>query len=102
NDAVAWFGSEGNIALEGSCFVQSSCAEGGVFAVKNSSNDVVSYINSSGDLCIISGDCSDQSVSCNPVNDAFIVRNSSSVNMNYLDDMGDLCLKGVLYENADL
>lgn len=54
-----------------------------------------------GNLCIEKGDCSDQSVTCNPSRDAFIIRNvSSSLNMSYIDFDGDLCLTGKLYENS--
>lgn len=102
-DAVAWLGSEGNIVLKGSCFSGGSCSNPGAdsFIIRNSTYDNVAYVNSTGDLCIFTGDCSDQSANCgSPVGDSFIVKNNS-VNMIYIDSTGDLCLKGSLYENSN-
>ena len=100
---VAWMGSEGNMVIRGSCYAQSICiASLDSFIIANNSDSTVAFINNSGDLCIEKGDCSDQSVSCNPTRDAFIVRNSSGSNMSYIDFDGDLCLTGRLYENAKI
>lgn len=101
---VSWFGSEGNIVLKGSCFAQSTCTtnDGSSFIIGNSTDSTTAFINSTGDLCIEQGDCSDLSASCNPSSDAFIIRNSSSSNVAYIDYNGDLCLTGGLYENSNL
>lgn len=102
---VAWLGNLGNIVLKGRCFSGGNCNNPGVnsFIVRNSSNNNVAFINSSGDLCIITGDCSDHSATCNtnPQN-AFIYKNSSDDNVIYIDKYGDLCLVGGLYENSNL
>ncbi len=61
----------------------------------------IGYINISGDLCIIKGDCSDQSTNCNnPADGAFIMANSTSY-VSYIDGEGDLCLVGRLYQNSN-
>ncbi|MBR9703843.1 hypothetical protein GOV12_00390, partial [Candidatus Pacearchaeota archaeon] len=101
---VAWFGNEGNIVLDGSCYSGGNCNTPGndSFIIGNSTDDYTAFINSTGDLCLEKGDCSDESASCNPTRDAFIIRNSSDYNMSYIDFDGDLCLIGGLYENADL
>ena len=80
-----------------------SCATPGSdsFIIKNTTHNNVAYVNSTGDLCISTGDCSDQSANCdNDVGDSFIVR-ENGVHVIYLDSTGDLCLKGKLYENSN-
>jgi hypothetical protein len=67
--------------------------------VKDSGDATVAYIDSDGNMCIETGDCSDYSASCNPTEDAFVIQNSSSDNMSYIDTDGDLCLTGGLFEN---
>ncbi len=102
--SVAWLGNEGNIVLAGSCFSGGSCNSPGdnSFIMRNSSSDNVAFINSSGDMCVEAGDCSDNSANCNsPTGNSFIVRNSSNTNMIYFDSIGDLCLIGGLYENSN-
>ncbi len=104
NDIVAWLGNEGNIVLAGSCFSGGSCNSpgDGSLIFRNSSNDNVAFINASGDMCVETGDCSDNSANCNsPTGNSFIVRNSSSTNMIYFDSTGDMCLVGGLYEGSD-
>ena len=100
---VAWLGSAGNIVLKGSCFAKPSCAvnESNLFVIKNSTDSITASINSTGDLCIQQGDCSDESASCNPAINALIIRDSSSINMSYINFNGDLCLRGKLYENTN-
>lgn len=101
---LAWLGDEGNIVLKGKCFSGGNCNNPGTnsFIFRNSTNNNVAFINSTGDLCISVGDCSDESASCNPARDAFKIQNSSSGIVSYIDFDGDLCLTGKLYENADL
>ena len=101
---VAWLGDLGNIVLKGTCFSGGSCDSPGdnSFIIKNSANQNVAFINSTGDLCLESGDCSDESVTCNPTTDALIIRDSSNTNMSYIDTDGDLCLTGKLFENIIL
>jgi hypothetical protein len=103
-DIVAWLGNEGNIVLKGQCYSGGSCDAPGLnsFIFRNSTNDNVAFINSTGDMCIVTGDCSDQSATCNPTRDAFIMRNSSNYNMSFIDFDGDLCLTGSLFENSEL
>ncbi|MCK5043889.1 S8 family serine peptidase, partial [Candidatus Pacearchaeota archaeon] len=101
---VAWLGNLGNIVLKGKCYSGGNCDNPGAnsFIIRNSTNANVAYINSTGDMCITTGDCSDQSAVCNPTRDAFIIRNLSNYNMSYIDFDGDLCLTGRLYENSEL
>jgi len=103
-EIVAWFGDEGNIVLAGSCFSGGTCNSPGAdsFIIRNSTNNNVAFINSTGDLCLVTGDCSDQSATCNPSRDAFIIQDSTFTNMSYIDFDGDLCLKGSLFENVEL
>ena len=100
---VSWFGSGGNIVLKGSCFAQSNCVtnDGSSFIIGNATDSTTAFINSTGDLCIEQGDCTDLSVSCNPTSDAFIIKNSSSANVAYINYNGDLCLTGSLFENSN-
>lgn len=100
---VAWLGNLGNIVLKGNCYYGGNCDAPGDNSIifRNSSNNNVAFINSTGDLCIEKGDCSDESASCNPTRDAFIIQNSSANNMSYIDFDGDLCLTGRLYENSE-
>lgn len=100
---VGWLGDEGNIVLKGSCFTSSNCVtnDDSSFIIGNSTDSSTFFINSTGDLCLESGDCTDQSASCNPSENAFIIRDSSSANMSYITYNGDLCLTGSLYENSN-
>ena len=90
--------------MKGSCYSGGNCSAPGINSLifRNSTNDNVAFINSTGDMCIATGDCSDESATCNPTRDAFIIRNSSDYNMSYIDFDGDLCLTGKLYENSNL
>ena len=100
---VAWFGSEGNIVLSGQCFSGGDCDTPGdtSLIIRNSSSENVAFINSTGDLCVETGDCSDQSANCDsPTGSSFIVQNSSSTNVIYIDSTGDLCLIGDLIESS--
>ncbi len=100
---VAWLGNSGNIILKGKCFFNTSCDTPGddSFIIRNSTNNNVAYINSTGDLCIEKGDCSGESANCNgPADGAFIMANSTSY-VSYIDGNGELCLTGKLYENSN-
>lgn len=97
---VAWFSFAGDIYLKGTCTVGSPCtAPADSYTFEDSSSDVVAYIDYAGNLCIETGDCSDESVSCDPANDAVVWQNEGEQNVIYIDDTGDLCLTGTLYEN---
>jgi len=106
NDAVAWLGDLGNIMLRGSCFLggdSTSCDNPGSdsFIIASSTDNSVASINSTGDLCVETGDCSDESASCISERDGFFIQNSSSDNVIFIDYDGDLCLTGTLYENSN-
>ena len=87
--------------LKGNCTSGGTCiAPEDSFIIQDSSDDTVAYIDSEGNMCLETGDCSDQSVSCENPEDAFIVRNGTDDNVIYIDKNGDLCLIGKLYEDA--
>ncbi|MEK6871674.1 MAG: RHS repeat-associated core domain-containing protein [Nanoarchaeota archaeon] len=72
------------------------------FIVRNSSNTNVAFINTSGDLCLVSGSCNDRYNNCNaPGDNSFIVRNSTNSNVSYINSTGSLCLLGQLLENIN-
>ena len=96
---VAWFGIDGNIVLKGSCFTGACSPPADSFIIKNGTN-TVAYIDSNGDLCLETGDCSGNSGSCS-VSDAFKIVNGSDV-VSYIDSNGDLCLTGGLFEEVGL
>ncbi len=99
---VAWFGDRGNIVLKGTCQVQSNCLPPqDSFILKNANNEVVSYIDSQGNLCIETGDCS-SSTSCTlTTNDEFVMKDETGRAVSKIDlTNGDLCLTGKLIENA--
>ncbi|MBI2628501.1 LamG domain-containing protein [Candidatus Pacearchaeota archaeon] len=100
---VSWFGDKGNLVLKGTCISGGTCtaSDGNSFIIKDSSGNEVAHIDNNGNLCIESGDCSDQSATCNPATSAFIIRNSTNSNVGYIDYTGDLCLTGRLYENSE-
>jgi len=89
--------------LKGSCFAQLTCTtnDGNSFIIANATDNTVAFINSTGDMCLEKGDCSDQSLSCNPTRDAFKILNSSDNTVVYIDFDGDLCLTGTLHENSN-
>jgi parallel beta-helix repeat protein len=92
---VAWLGSQGNIVLKGKCFSGGNCNSPGSNSIifGNSTDNYVAFINSTGDLCLEKGDCSDESANCNsPSGSSFIVRNSTNNNVIYIDRNGELCL----------
>jgi parallel beta-helix repeat protein len=101
---VAWLGSAGNIVLKGKCFSGGNCNSPGSNSIifGNSTDSYVAFINSTGDLCLEKGDCSDESANCNsPSGSSFIVRNSTNNNVIYIDRNGELCLTGRLYQNSN-
>lgn len=99
NNTLANLDDNGNLELQGACTQQATCTTpSDSFIIKNSAGEVAAYIDSYGNLCIETGDCSDQSAECNPTNDAFIIQNSTGYNVSYIDTTGDLCLTGVLIE----
>jgi len=99
---VAWFGDQGNIVLKGTCSLSANCQPPtDSFIFKDSNNNIVSHIDSNGNLCIESGDCSDGSANCNPSINAFIIQNSTNSNMSYIDFTGNLCLTGTLTQNGN-
>jgi len=101
-EPVAWLGDKGNIILNGNCFSGGNCNAPGddSFIILNSSDDYIAFINSTGDMCISSGDCSDYDLDCNNPTDSFAVKNSSDAVVSYLN--GSLCLTGRLYENIEI
>ena len=98
---TAWFDDTGNLFLKGKCSLQPACnASQNSFIIANFTDDTVAYINSTGDLCIERGSCSNMhSSTCNPTRDAFIIQNSSRVNISYIDFNGNICLTGELYQS---
>ncbi len=103
-EVVAWLGNQGNIVLKGKCFFNTSCDNpgDGSLIFRNGSDYNLGFINITGDLCIIKGDCSDQSTNCSSPADGAFIRANSTDYVSYIDGEGDLCLVGRLYENADL
>ena len=99
---LAYFDIEGNVFLKGSCSSGGSCSSPPTnsYVFQNSTGGNVSYIDSSGNLCITQGNCSDHSATCNPSSNAFLIQDSSKNNVSYIDFTGDLCLKGTLTENS--
>lgn len=89
--------------MKGKCYSGGNCNSPGAnsFIIRNATNTNVAFINSTGDLCIKTGTCSDESPSCNPANNAFIIRDSFNQNVSYIDNTGDLCLKGTLIQNGN-
>lgn len=99
-DNVAYFGSGGNLILAGNCISGGACsAPDGSYVFQDSEGNEVAHVDNSGNLCIEYGDCSDNSLSCNPSNSAFIIQDSLGNNVSYIDlTNGDLCLTGDLIE----
>jgi len=99
---VASVNELGTMVLKGTCSAGGTCtAPSNSFIVQNSGGGTVGYVDSSGNLCIETGDCSGGSANCNsPSGDAFIVQDSTGVNVAYIDETGDLCLTGYLIENG--
>ena len=99
---VAGFNSEGHITLMGACVSGGSCDNPpeDSFIMKGPSGNVA-YIDSDGNICLSSGDCSAKSTDCNsPVGESFIIKNDGA-NVIYIDSTGDLCLTGILTENGN-
>ncbi len=100
-DEVAWFGDRGNIVLKGTCTNQTTCTPpANSFKIQNSGGETFAYIDSEGNMCIESGDCSDESMSCSAPSGALKVTNSTGSTVSYISLTGDLCLIGRLYEHA--
>lgn len=98
---IASFGEGGDIFLGGNCFVQSSCdVLSDSFIIENGLGEIVSYVDNQGNLCIETGDCSDNSISCNTQSTAFVVENDNGFGVITIDQTGDLCLIGDLIENV--
>jgi len=109
NDAgenVAQFGSQGNIYIRGNCVAGASCGSppsDAPFIVQNPAGAAVSYIDSSGNLCLQDSNCNDNDANCNsPGEGSFIIQNDSSANAAYINSTGNLCLIGTLNQNIIL
>jgi len=111
SENVAWLGDKGNIVLKGECYnitnlnltgLNETTAGEDAFLVRNSTGNIMSFIDTDGNLVISKGSC-ENSVqgTCNPSVPAFIIQDSSDVNVAYLNNEGGLCLTGGLHENAD-
>ena len=104
NINVAWFGDRGNIILKGTCTQQSTCTPPlDSFIFKNSAGDTVAYVDTSGNLCIETGDCL-SSTSCSATsNDEFIMQDETGKVVSKIDlTNGDLCYTGRLIENGEV
>ena len=99
---VAWFGDRGNIVLKGPCQVKPTCTPpADSFIFKNSAGDVVAYIDTSGNLCIETGDCSPSSSCSATSNDEFIMQDETGKVVSKIDlSNGDLCYTGKIMENG--
>ncbi|RLG12001.1 hypothetical protein DRN73_03755, partial [Candidatus Pacearchaeota archaeon] len=101
DDEIAVFYDSGTLTIAGTCTSGGSCDSppANSFIIQNSSGDNNSYIDSNGNLCIETGDCSDESVSCsNPPDGSFVIQDNSGNNVSYISPDGDLCLTGKLVE----
>ncbi len=99
SDTVALFKNDGGLYLKSLCNPSLNCIpNAGSFVIKNNLGDVVSYINTSGDLCIENADCTDQSGNCDLTGPGFLLKEVTGKNIAYLDSTGDLCLTGNLYQ----
>ncbi len=103
NNVVAWFGSGGNIALKGTCYVSADCAmgAGNALTIATNSDEAVAFIDNSGNLCVQSGDCLGFASSCSSTT-GLIVKNSTDTQVSSLSDNGVLCALGGVYENQSL
>ena len=111
SENVAWMGDKGNIVLKGECFnitnlnltgLNETTAGADAFLVRNSTGNIMSFIDTEGNLVISKGSCENSvQATCNPSVPAFIIQDSSDVNVAYLNNEGGLCLTGGLYENAN-
>ena len=100
--SVASLSDLGAIVLSGICTAQATCTPpDNSFIVQNSSGETVGYIDSSGNLCIETGDCTGGSANCNsPNGQAFLIQDSSGTTQIYIDQTGDLCLTGTLTQSG--
>ncbi len=100
--SVAIFNNSGNIYLAGRCNFDANCGSSeSLFVVKNNLGEVVSYIDSNGNLCIEQGSCSGGALDCNIISSGFLVKDATGKNISYVDSAGKLCLVGTLFENQN-
>lgn len=100
---VAQFDENGTIKLQGTCAVQTSCEPPeDSFVIQNSTEEIVSYIDNEGNLCIESGDCAGNSPSCDVGNPAFVITNNLNTRVITVDAAGGLCLIGSLLESSEI
>lgn len=92
SNILATFTDKGNITIKGTCNINPSC-NSGIFEVK-SNGLIVASINSSGDLCLESGDCNSISLSC--PEGLFNIKNSLASIVSSINSSGGLCLTGSL------
>ena len=87
--------------MAGVCSSSASCnPTADSFIFQNSLGETVSYIDSNGNLCVETGDCT-SSVNCNnPGDGSFIVKDVSNDNAVYISSIGDLCFIGALSQNT--
>lgn len=88
---LAIFTDEGDIKLNGFCEVKPICSYG-IFEVRGIVGQTVASVDSSGNLCLISGDCSSDT-SCN---DGIFSVKKNSVIKSSINNSGVLCFTGNL------
>ena len=92
---LAVFTDTGDIELKGDCIVQASCGSG-IFEIYTD-GALVSSINSTGDLCLESGDC-DIDPSCSA--GSLTIKDIGGTVISSINSSGSLCYTGNLIERG--
>lgn len=92
---LAVFTDTGDIELKGDCTVQASCGSG-IFEIYTG-GVIVASINSTGDLCLKTGDCEIDS-SCSA--GSLTIKNASGIVISSINSSGSLCYTGNLIERG--
>ena len=92
---LAVFTDTGDIELKGDCTVQASCGSG-IFEIYTG-GVIVSSINSTGDLCLKTGDC-DIDSSCSA--GSLTIKDGSGTVVSSINSSGSLCYTGNLIERG--
>jgi hypothetical protein len=90
----------GNVDLKG--LIALGSAVGKSMKIKNSSNEVVAWVNATGYMNVSGAISQDNGVFCSPSDKSFTIKDNAGNCVFYIDKLGNMWSKGIIVENSDI